>query len=137
MLRRIGVSLEDDLLEKFDTLIARRGYTNRSEAIRDLIREQLVQKEWSQAKRLGMGVIMIVYDHHTLDLSRRLTEIQHEHFANVVSTLHLHLDHDNCLEISVLKGKTREIQKLGEALISVKGVKYGKLIPTTTGRELS
>ena len=137
MLRRIGISLEDDLLEKFDSLIVERGYTNRSEAVRDLIRDQLVQKEWKAGNRRSMGVVMLVYDHHTLDLSKRLADIQHDHFANVVSTLHVHVDHDNCLEILILKGRIKDIQKLGEALVSVRGVKYGKFIPTTTGKNLS
>ncbi len=137
MLQRIGISLEDDLLEQFDELISERGYTNRSEAVRDLIREKLVQKQWQSAASRSMGVVMMVYDHHTLDLSQRLADVQHDHFANIVSTLHVHVDHDNCLEILILKGKTRDIQKLGEALVSVRGVKYGKFIPTTTGQGLS
>ena len=136
MLQRIGVSLEQDLLEMFDELIEQRGYTNRSEAIRDLIREQLVQKQWSNSNETSMGVSILVYDHHTRDLSQKLAEAQHDHFADVVSTMHVHIDHNNCLELLVLKGKNREIEQLGEKLASTHGVKYGKFIAATTGRDL-
>lgn len=136
MLQRIGVSLEEELLEQFDKLIEKRGYTNRSEAIRDLIREQLVQREWSNSNKPSMGVSMLIYDHHTRDLSQKLAETQHDHYADVVSTMHVHIDHDNCLELLVLKGKTKDIEKLGEKLASTHGVKYGKFVPATTGKNL-
>jgi len=137
MLQRIGISLDEELLEQFDELINRRGYTNRSEAVRDLIREQLVEREWAQANRRSMGVVTLVYDHHSGDISNRLAHAQHDHYAQVVSTLHVHIDHDNCLEILILKGKTRDIEKLGDALVSLRGVKYGRFIPATTGKGLS
>jgi len=136
MLQRIGVSLEQDLLEKFDELIEQRGYTNRSEAIRDLIRDQLVQKQWAESSQQSMGVSMLVYDHHTRDLSQKLAETQHDHYAEVVSTMHVHIDHNNCLELLVMKGKNNEIEALGEKLASTHGVKYGKFIPATTGKDL-
>lgn len=136
MLERIGVSLEDDLLEKFDSYIAKRGYTNRSEAIRDLIRDKLVQQEWESSEKKTMGVVTIVYDHHTMELSQKLADLQHDHYASVVAAMHVHVDHHNCLEVLVLRGKVSEIQELGNALISTRGVKYGKLVPTTTGKDL-
>jgi len=136
MLERIGISLEDELLERFDDYIGRQGYTNRSEAIRDLIREKLVQQEWTKSDKQTMGVAMIVYDHHTLELSQKLAEIQHDHFASVVAAMHVHVDHHNCLEVLILRGKVSEIAALGNALISTRGVKYGKLVPTTTGKDL-
>ena len=136
MLERIGVSLEDELLEKFDRFIGRQGYTNRSEAIRDLIREKLVQQEWSRSEKKTMGVVSIVYDHHTLELSQKLAELQHDHYASVVASMHVHLDHDNCLEVLILRGKVSEIEALGNSLISTRGVKHGKLVPTTTGKDL-
>jgi len=124
------------LLERFDDYIGRQGYTNRSEAIRDLIREKLVQQEWTKSDKQTMGVAMIVYDHHTLELSQKLAEIQHDHFASVVAAMHVHVDHHNCLEVLILRGKVSEIAALGNALISTRGVKYGKLVPTTTGKDL-
>ncbi len=137
MLQRVGISLEDDLLAQFDRLIQKRGYTNRSEAIRDLIRDQLIQKEWTESTRTSMAIVVLVYDHHKSDLAQRLTDIQHDSYQLILSTQHFHVDHDNCLEVLALKGKTRKIQQLGEALISVRGVKHGKFIPTTTGQNLS
>ncbi len=136
MLKRIGISLEEDLLEKFDVLIEERGYTNRSEAVRDLIRNELVQKEWTDSQHVNMGVAVLVYDHHKMDLGQRLTDVQHDHHDLIVSTMHVHIDHHNCLEMIVLRGKQRDIKKLGESLISVRGVKHGRFIPATTGASL-
>ena len=136
MLQRIGVSLEDELLERFDKLIEEKGYTNRSEAIRDLIREKFVEEEWKDSDNASLGLALLVYDHHELDLSQKLAEIQHDHFNLIVSTTHIHIDHHNCLEIIILRGKVKEMRLLGESLVSVKGVKYGKFIPTTTGNKL-
>ncbi len=136
MLERIGVSLEDELLEQFDRYIGRQGYTNRSEAIRDLIRERLVQQEWSRTDKETMAVVSIVYDHHTLELSQKLADLQHDHYDSVVAAMHVHVDHHNCLEVLILRGKVAQIEALGNALICTRGVKYGKLVPTTTGRDL-
>ncbi len=139
MLARVGISLEDNLLEQFDRLIERRGYQNRSEAIRDLIRDQLVQEEWSepgQDSSEKVAVVSIVYDHDSSSLSQKLTHLQHEHHRSVVSALHVHLDAHNCLEVLILRGKAKEILSMGESLVSTKGVKYGKLMPATTGRGL-
>ena len=138
MLERIGISLEDTLLKKFDKLIDRRGYQNRSEAVRDLIRDQLVQEEWSEHPESGekVAVVSIVYDHDSSSLSQKLTHIQHEHHRSVVSALHVHLDAHNCLEVLILRGSASEIISMGESLVSTKGVKYGKVVPATTGRGL-
>ena len=138
MLERIGVSLEDELLGKFDKLIAEKGYVNRSEAIRDLIRDALVQREWSQssARQEVVAVAILVYDHDASSLSQKLAHIQHENHKAVVSALHVHMDAHNCLEVLVLRGRAHDVLSMGEGLVSTKGVKYGKLVPATTGQEL-
>jgi CopG family nickel-responsive transcriptional regulator len=135
-LSRIGVAIDASLLEQFDQLIAQRGYTNRSEAFRDLIRDQLIEKTAEAPDSIVVGTVTLVYNHHVRQLSERLTEMQHQAFHNVLSTLHVHLDHDNCLEVTVLKGKASAVRKIADALISTKGVKHGRLTITTTGREL-
>jgi len=135
-LSRIGVAIDSRLLQKFDDLIARRGYTNRSEAFRDLIREALIEKSVERGDSIVVGTVTLVYDHHVRMLSDRLTEMQHDHYHIVLSTLHVHLDHDNCLEVLVLKGKASAVQRMADALISTKGVKHGRLTITTTGAGL-
>ena len=135
-LSRIGVAIDSDLLEKFDELIAKRGYTNRSEAFRDLIRDELVERAWERPDSHVVGTVTLVYDHHVRLLNERLTDMQHEHHHNILSTLHVHLDHDNCLEVLVVKGKAGAVKKIAEALISTKGVKHGRLTITTSGAEL-
>jgi CopG family nickel-responsive transcriptional regulator len=135
-LSRIGVAIDSELLEKFDTLIAERGYTNRSEAFRDLIRDELVEKKWESPESNVVGTVTLVYDHHVRLLSEKLTDMQHDHHRLILSTLHVHLDHDNCLEVLVVKGKARQVQKVAEALISTKGVKHGRLTITSSGSEL-
>jgi CopG family nickel-responsive transcriptional regulator len=135
-LARIGVAIDSLLLEKFDRLIEQRGYTNRSEAFRDMIREELVQKSWESPEAEVVGTVTLVYDHHVRLLSEKLTDMQHDHHKNILSTLHVHLDHDNCLEVIVVKGKAKSVQKIADGLISTKGVKHGYLALTTTGAEL-
>jgi CopG family nickel-responsive transcriptional regulator len=135
-LSRIGVAIEADLLKKFDQLIARRGYTNRSEAFRDLIRDELVEQVWESPDRKVVGTVSIVYDHHVRMLSDKLTSLQHDHYHHILSTLHVHLDHDHCLEVLVVSGKASEVKRLADALISTKGVKHGRLTMTTSGAEL-
>ena len=130
---RFGISADERLLERFDTLIARKGYVNRSEAIRDLIRNALVEEEWDLGDAEAVGTVTLVYDHHTRDLADKLTEHQHSHHAEIVSTLHIHLDADHCLEVVVLRGVAREIKHLADGLIGTKGVKHGKFVATTTG----
>ncbi|HVO18070.1 MAG TPA: nickel-responsive transcriptional regulator NikR [Anaeromyxobacter sp.] len=138
MLERIGISLEDDLLAQFDRLIAGKGYVNRSEAVRDLIREALVHREWSEAagREERVAVVALVYGHDSSSLAQKLAHIQHENHKAVVSALHVHMDEHNCLEVLVLRGRGREVLSMGEGLISTKGVKFGKLVPATTGQAL-
>jgi CopG family nickel-responsive transcriptional regulator len=135
-LSRIGVAIDSDLLARFDDLIGRRGYTNRSEAFRDLIRDELVEEAWESPDRRVVGTVSIVYDHHVRQLSDRLTDLQHEFFHHVLSTLHVHLDHDHCLEVLVVRGKASEVKKLADTLIATKGGKHGRLTITTSGAEL-
>jgi len=135
-LSRIGVAIDTELLEKFDALIAQRGYTNRSEAFRDLIRDDLVEQMWESPESNVVGTVTLVYDHHVRMLNEKLTDMQHDHHRLILSSLHVHLDHDNCLEVLVVKGKARQVRKIAEALISTKGVKHGRLTITTSGAEL-
>jgi len=135
-LSRIGVAIDSDLLKKFDRLITARGYTNRSEAFRDLIRDELVEETWEQPDSTVVGTVTLVYNHHVRLLSEKLTDMQHSHFHHVLSTLHVHLDHDNCLEVLVVKGKASVVKKLADALISTKGVKLGRLTLASTGAGL-
>jgi CopG family nickel-responsive transcriptional regulator len=135
-LLRFGVSIPDDLLEKFDALIARQGYTNRSEAIRDLIRDRLVEHEWTDTGADVVGTVTVVYNHEQSDLAQKLTEIQHKKHDLIVSSVHVHLDAHNCLEVLILRGPSDEVRKAGELLISTRGVKHGKITMTTTGKEL-
>ncbi|MHC5039113.1 MAG: nickel-responsive transcriptional regulator NikR [Planctomycetota bacterium] len=133
---RFGISIRRGLLDQFDAACEGKGYTNRSEAIRDLIRNSLVESEWEKGTRDTVGTVTLVYDHDVLDLPRKLTRIQHENEKRVVSTLHIHLDRHNCLEVLILRGPAREVKRLGENLTSVRGVKHGKFTMTTTGRSL-
>lgn len=136
-LTRFGVSLDEELLEHFDALCAVKGYSNRSEAIRDLIRKALVAEEWQQADGQGAGTLTLVYDHHKNDLARRLTQMQHDEHDIIIATLHVHLDHHNCLEVLILKGEAARVRALADKLISCKGVKHGTFSGTTTGQDLA
>jgi len=135
-LSRIGVAIDSGLLAKFDDLIAKRGYTNRSEAFRDLIRDELVQKTWESPESEVVGTVTLVYNHHVRMLNEKLTDMQHEHHEQILSTLHVHLDHDNCLEVLVVRGNAKSVQAIAEKLISTKGVKHGRLTLTTSGKEI-
>lgn len=135
-LTRFGVSLDSQLLKQFDKVISKKGYNNRSEAIRDLIRDLLVRKEWEEDKGEKVGTITIIYDHNSFELSKKITSGQHEHYHEIISTMHVHLDHDNCLEVLAVKGKADNIQKIADELIGMKGVKHGKLVTTTSGKNL-
>ena len=133
---RFGVSLDGELSKKFDTLIGAQGYTNRSEAIRDLIRDELVKEEWSNTKGEVSGVISLVYDHHKRELIDHLVNIQHDHQKMIIASQHIHLDHDNCLEVVIIKGEAAQIKNLASKLRSVKGVKHGELTMTTVGKDI-
>ena len=126
-IERVGVSLEKELLGAFDKLISAKGYQSRSEAIRDLIRQQLSISRLQNDKAEAVAAVVLVYDHHATALMERLTELQHSHLLQTISSLHVHLDHHDCLEVIVLRGKVGEINKMGEKLISIKGVKLGRI----------
>jgi len=135
-LARIGIAMSADLLKEFDELIARRSYTNRSEAFRDLIRKELVNEISGSGDAKVFGTITLVYDHHARLLSEKLTDLQHKYYAAIMSTVHVHLDHDNCLEVILVRGKSSLVQDLANALIATKGVKHGRFTLTTSGRDL-
>jgi len=127
---RFGVSIEPALLKKFDRIMKRKQYSNRSEAIRDLIRQHLVNEHITNPNAPVIGTLTMVYDHHTGPLVDRLLEIQHDHYQEILTTTHIHIDHNTCLEVLVLKGKTRNIRKLADTIKSLKGIKHGELVVT-------
>lgn len=132
---RIGVAIPKELLDAFDGSIERRGYENRSEAFRDLIRAALIEEDLAKDDQRAVGTLTLVYDHHVRQLGDRLTEMQHAHHHQVVSTLHVHLDHSNCLEVLVLRGRAGEIRGIADKLIAAKGVHHGKLTLTVPKEE--
>ncbi|MCX6679957.1 MAG: nickel-responsive transcriptional regulator NikR [Methanothrix sp.] len=136
-LMRVGISLPENLLNKFDEIILQRGYSSRSEGVRDAIRSYIVNFEWmSDVHGERVGVITIVYSHSQRGLEDNLTEIQHEFGGLIQSSLHVHLDHDNCLEVVVLRGEGQDVRKAAERMMSLKGVKHVKLTTTSLGKEL-
>ena len=132
---RTGVSLEQELLRQFDESIRERGYQNRSEAIRDLIRDHLVSREANKNKVVA-GTLTIVYDHHRPNLTEKLVEVQHHAGSQVLAATHVHLDHHNCLEVVIMKGRSGAIQAVADAILSLQGVKHGQLVLTSTGKDL-
>jgi CopG family nickel-responsive transcriptional regulator len=133
---RFSVSLDSKLLNDFDRVLVRKRYETRSEAVRDLIRDKLVLDNWDD-KRDAIGTVTIVYDHHRHDLTRKLTALQHDFHKVILSAMHVHLDHDNCLEVLAVRGPGKAVREVADRLISTKGVKHGKLTMTTSGRELA
>ena len=127
---RFGVSIEPDLLKKFDKMINKEGYYNRSEAIRDLIRKGLIKEETMDPNSESIGTLTMIYDHHIGNLTNKLLKIQHDHHKEILTTTHVHIDHHNCLEILVIKGKTKDVLKLGENIKAIKGIKHGELVIT-------
>ncbi len=132
---RTGVSIEQELLEDFDRLIAKRGYDNRSEALRDLIRDALVAEQVSGNKPV-VATLSMVYDHHRPELSQKLTQAQHHHHGTVLAATHVHLDEENCFEVVIMKGPATEVKHLADHMLSLRGVKHGKLVMTSTGKNL-
>jgi CopG family nickel-responsive transcriptional regulator len=126
-LERIGISLDSQLLAQFDTLIARQGYQSRSEAIRDLVRQQLSQERLADPQAEAVAAVFLVYDHHAANLAEKLIAVQHSHLLHAISSLHVHLDEHDCLEIIVLRGQVGEINRVGENILSMKGVKLGRV----------
>ena len=133
---RFGVSLDSDLLDRFDALCDQRGYQTRSEAIRDLLRSTLVEQEWEDSGQNIAATLTLVYDHHKSDLAQKVTNAQHDAHHLIITTLHVHLDHHNCLEVLVLKGPCSDVRALAERLIATKGVMFGRLSLATTGANL-
>ncbi len=131
---RFGVSLEKELLQRFDDLIRRRKYTNRSEALRDMIRQELMKQEWEAGGEVA-GAITFIYDHHTRELLSKITDIQHDSQEVIISTSHIHLDHDHCLEIVAVKGRVKKVLKLADSLKAIKGVRHCALSMTGSGEE--
>lgn len=130
---RFGISLPKDLIDKFDRLIRGKNYTNRSKAFGDLIRQELIKKEWLEGKEVA-GAVILIYDHHKRELLNKITDIQHDFQKIIISTQHIHLDHNNCLEIVAIKGNPKEAQKLSDTLKSTKGVKHATLSMSSTGK---
>ncbi len=130
---RFGVSLDSELLRKFDQLIREKNYSNRSEAFRDLIRQELVAKEWEAGGEVA-GAITLIYDHHHRELLNKITDLQHDSQHVIISTQHVHLDHSNCLEIVAVRGKPEDVKRLAEMLRSIKGIKHCTLSMSSTGK---
>lgn len=135
MLIRFSVSMDEKLLAQFDEYLGRRGYSNRSEAVRDLIRKVLVNEEWEQDSDV-VGVVTLVYNHHQPQLQEKITDLQHEYHHQITSTTHVHMDHDNCLEVTIVKGRASMVRELAEKLIALRGVKNGNLTMSSTGGHL-
>jgi CopG family nickel-responsive transcriptional regulator len=134
---RFSVAMPVDLLEQFDQLVERRGLAkNRSEVIRDLVREMLVDEEWTDPSQEIVGTLTIVFDHHSTDLKGKIDHIQHDHHDSIISTMHVHLDAHNCLETIVLRGTSELVRSIADAILGMKGVKHGRLTATTTGSSL-
>ncbi|MCD6192577.1 MAG: nickel-responsive transcriptional regulator NikR [Candidatus Aminicenantes bacterium] len=133
---RFSISVDTELLKKYDALLKKTGYSNRSEAIRDLIRERLIKEEWTDPKKKVVGVLVLVYDHETRELTEVLNQIQHRHVQVVIASLHVHMDAHNCLEIIVLKGSVSRVRKIAQELLTLRNVKHGQLTMTTTGVDI-
>ncbi|HTS05128.1 MAG TPA: nickel-responsive transcriptional regulator NikR [Candidatus Eisenbacteria bacterium] len=134
-LARTGLSIDRELLAKFDVAIAKRNYKNRSEAVRDLIRDHLVSEE-ADSNKVVVGTLTIVYDHHRPNLTEKLVEAQHHAGGSVLAATHVHLDHHNCLEVVIMKGRSKELRHLADHILSLRGVKHGQLVITSTGKDL-
>jgi len=135
-LTRIGIALDSELLKQFDRSIKKRGYTNRSEAFRDLIRDRLVGERASDSNAAVVGSVTLIYDHHASGLPQKLMNLQHEYHSLVVSTTHAHLDHDSCLEVLIVHGRSSEVQRFADHLVGMKGVQHGRLVMTVPAEEL-
>lgn len=133
---RFGVSIEEKLLGKFDSLITEKGYVNRSEAIRDLIRDMLVAQQIEDPEAESFGTLTMVYNHHHGDISDKLNHVQHDYFANIISTTHIHLDAHNCLEVLILRGKAGQLKAIADMILSIKNVKHGKFVIASTETNL-
>lgn len=133
---RFGVSVPGELLERFDRIIEEKGYVNRSEAIRDMMRDFIVRHEWEAGDKEVAGTITMLYNHDEAEVVKELLDMQHDYLNEIVSSIHVHMDEHNCLEVVIVKGKASRIKEIADRLLSLKGVKHGKLVMTGTGREL-
>ncbi|ASJ06632.1 nickel-responsive transcriptional regulator NikR [Thermococcus pacificus] len=133
---RFGVSVPEELLEKFDRIIEEKGYVNRSEAIRDMMRDFIVRHEWEQGEGEVAGTITMLYNHDEAEVVKELLDLQHDYLEEIISSIHVHMDEHNCLEVVIVKGKASRIKEIADRLLSLKGVKHGKLVMTGTGKEL-
>lgn len=131
-LSRFSISTEDNLLQSFDQLITRQGYSNRSEAFRDLMRDALIKSKIEDSPQTGevLGTLTLVYDHHASELSDKMNNLQHQYFNLIVSVLHVHVNHDDCMEVIVLRGEVGQVRSVSESLLTLRGVKHGKLFVT-------
>ena len=134
---RFGVSMEEDLLTRFDTMVESRGYRSRSEAIRDLVRQEIVKDEWSDPDAEVVGTITVVYEHHEHELSSVLADLQHHYHEFILCSTHIHLDPHNCLEVIIVRGSSSRVRYIANTLTSTRGVKHGQLVSTTTGTNVS
>ncbi len=134
-MERFSISMEGGLLKKFDRNLKKHGYSNRSEAVRDLVRKTLIDEEWKAGEEV-VGVITLVFDHHQRQLQDKLTELQHDHHDLIISSTHVHLDHDNCLEVIIVKGEAGTVRKLADQLKATRGVKSSELTSASTGHKL-
>lgn len=135
-LSRFGVSMGEDLLKRFDEYIVRRQYTNRSDAVRDLVRTQLADEEWMEGDSEVTGTVTLVYDHHGNQIKDQLTDLQHDYHGQIISCLHVHLDHHNCLEVIILRGAAATLRVLADRLTNMKGIKIGRFTVAATGHDL-
>ncbi|AFL94757.1 nickel responsive regulator [Thermococcus cleftensis] len=133
---RFGVSVPDELLRKFDRIIEEKGYVNRSEAIRDMMRDFIIRHEWETGDAEVAGTITMLYNHDEADVVKELLDLQHDYLHEIISSIHVHMDEHNCLEVIIVKGKASRIKEIADRLLSLKGVKHGKLVMTGTGKEL-
>jgi len=136
IVERFGVSMEEELLARFDALISERGYGSRSEAIRDLVRQELVKEEWADPNAEVVGTITLVYEHHEHELAKVLPELQHQYHDCVLCSTHVHMDAHNCLEVIIVRGVSAQVKVIANTLLSTRGVKHGQLVSTTTGGRL-
>jgi len=136
-MERYTITIPEDLLNRFDRSISKKGYANRSEAIRDLVRDSLVAEEWAKETDQVAATVTLIYDHHIPELPTRLTDMQHHHGDIVVAATHIHLDNHNCLEVVILRGPCKKVRALAEKMVSLRGVKHGKIVHTTEGKKIA
>ena len=135
-LERFGVSMDEALLHRFDDLLAQRGYASRSEAIRDLVRQALIDEEWTDPQAEVTGTLTLVYEHHAHELAHLLAEFQHQYHEAIICSTHVHMDEHNCLEVIIVRGTSSKVKKIALQMISTRGIKHGQLVSTTTGQHV-